>query len=725
MLTCPVTARVPNRGYPSHSVLRADVLGCKLPQGLSVTFFDSGDVFTRLSVDANTMEESSADNDHHTQTRRRVLAGASTAVVTSAVAGCSGRTGSTPTNTPTDSESETATPSSEPSTDTPRAGGVFTYGLSSQPDTMNVLRTGSAYAGVALDLVYERGTTVDPFTYEVRPNVYTDWAIEETSDGGADVYIDVRDGLTWNDGEEFTVDDVLFTYRYLLEHEPSRYVSLLEPIESVEAASGDWDVHLRLSDVISTWETRQVGGVPLLPEHQWAGTDPQTYEPTENGGPVGLGPGRVTTFDPATAMQVTFRDDYESLSSLDWIEEHEDLVAGGPYLDAVNYRIYGSQSALVRAYFQGEVDAVYGSLKPSYIDQAESQEGTQLVDGYSSGFAFFGFNLRRTPFDDITFRQAISMAFDDIYWTDRLQRGYAYDGDYPHPPGYRAVRPESVYDGELLTDPATEAFAFRGSSGVTDIEGIRAFLTDGEVIDGTGGTYVGKEYPGTLSGVTASRSSSRHDYSLGPIESETLREHEGSEQELYVDGTALSEAHGGPISLLMDPPKKKPAEAQMIETWIMTLRSLGVPIEMSPISFNSLVQRVFYEEEYDMFPMAWADTSPYGTHLYRYFHSSRADDHSDGNQDTPSYNATGYGLVNAGADGFLETMRQSLDPEERNRAAAKAIERIYLDCPYMTWYYPKTRWGVDGQNFDGYVNDIASPYYANWPLTVQQLHRTE
>lgn len=677
---------------------------------------------TRRSLARDVSEDTRSDG-----TRREFLAATGTSVTALALAGCSGQQEPAQTTQATTTTAATATDQPDRTETTTGSaampeGGTFTYGLSSSPTTMNVLQTGSAYAHVVLDLVHETGTTLDPFNYEVRPNVYTDWELDQDEDGeGGDVYFDVREDLTWNDGTDFTTEDVQFTYDYFLEHEPARYADVVAPIESVGPADTDWDFHLRLSTVVSTWDTEQLG-VPLLPKHKWEGADPQEYQPTDDDdGPVGLGPGRVTKFNPATAVQVTFRDDYP-LSSLDWIEQREGLIPGGPFLDAVNYRIYGSQTALIRAYFEGGVDAVYGSLKTSRIEEAKEQESTQLVDGYSSGFAFVGFNLRRSPLDDVTFRQALSFAFDDQYWVNFLQGGHVYDGDYPHPPGYRAVRPEHVYDGDLLTDPATEAFAFRGADASVDVDGIRSFLSEGRVLDGSSGTWVGEEYPGTLSGIGASQTSPRHAYSFGEIESSVLRNHEGVDRELYVDGTALSEVRDGPLTVLMDPPDKKPNEAEMLGNWQSNLRELGVPVELTPISFDSLTQQVFYEVDFDIFPMAWADTSPYGTHLYQYFHSSMADDHEEG-EGTPSYNATGYGLGAEGADDLLETVRNAVDMETQNEAAAKAMERIYLDAPYMTWYYPKTQWAVDANEFEGYVEDVASPYYANWPLAARQIHR--
>jgi peptide/nickel transport system substrate-binding protein len=615
-------------------------------------------------------------------------------------------------------------------------GGIFVMGMGQQPKGLNPLSTSSAYSWAILDLVYQGGTAVDPVEFEVRPNIYTDWTVEVPEgqdDPQPDVYFDVREGLTWTDGEELTVEDVVFTYNYMQEQEPGRYASTIKPIESVEQASqGDWDVHMKLSKPIGTYASNQLA-IPILPQHVWSAvSDYRQYSPAQNDGPVGVGPGTVTRYEQSTAVEVEFRDDYP-LGDLGWREEVDRLMAGGPFLNAVRFKIFGSDSALQQAFLRGGIDSLYSSINVANIPKVKKNQGQSFVQGFDTGFGYFAYNMRRVPLDDATFRQATSMVFDDYFWTERLQQGYSYMGDFVMPPGYTAVRPESaVEDAELLEAPETNAFEFRQKEpGVPDYDGIRTFLTEGKVIDGDEGEYVGKQYPGTLTGVTGGQSKGKHDYSFGPVQSQVLRQKQGVEQEIRVNGKTITEIMGGPLEVLLYPAKDTPKLAKMTARWVDMMQKLGIPAVTKVMTFNTMLGRVYSQEDFDIYPMGWSDLSPFATGtLYNIFHSDNADDHSEKggydqkNTTTQLNNAMGYGLGDAGADDLISRARTTMQPEKRNEIARKAVERIYLDFPYQVYGYDKVMWPVNSGAFAGFVPEIPGPGAANLTVQMMQVHQT-
>ncbi|WP_020221857.1 ABC transporter substrate-binding protein [Halarchaeum acidiphilum] len=407
-------------------------------------------------------------------TRRRLLA-AGAGAATLPLAGCAGGTG----------------------TERERSA-TFTLGTSDSFAGLNPLATASGYSWILLNLVYESGTVVDPVTFDVRPNVFTDWTVAGADGPDAEpvVSVSVRDGLTFTDGTPLTVDDVVFTYRYLREQRPARYLPVVSTIAAVERASGDWDLRLRLSEPVGTYASSTLA-LPILPEHVWSGVDDyRRYRPSNHGGPVGLGPATVTSYEPDTSASVSFRDpDEYALSSLDWLRDRDTLDAGGPFLDALRVQVYGSDAALQRAFLDGDVDAVFRTVDSSSVSDIEAADGETLVEGSATGYGFYGFNLRRRPLDDLVFRQALTFAFDDYHDVTELHDGYVRKGDFVVPPGYTAVRPESGADADILTAPATEAFDYRArdDGGAFDAAAVRDFLTGGEPITGAAGTYAGRE----------------------------------------------------------------------------------------------------------------------------------------------------------------------------------------------------------------------------------------
>ena len=663
--------------------------------------------------------------------RRRFLKGTGVAAVSAGLAGCSGEEG-TPTDegtgTPTPSPTEEQTPTETGSSDI-NEGGVFRYGMTQPVDSLNVLATNTAYAQLVLDLVYEYGTAVDPVQFGIRPNVFTEWEAEELDETGENeqpnvrVRFNVRDGLTFNDGSELSVSDVVFSYQFVVEANPGAFATAVSPIilDSIqESDSEDWDVEFEMSEPIGTYADTQLGGIPILPESQWGDVDPadfQTFAPEDSdfGGPIGLGPGVITRYEPDTATEVSFaeREGEYTLSTLDWREEVNGIIPGGPFVDSVRFLIFGSASAQDQALLNGELDSVYGGVQASQTDAVEDSETLEFINGFDTGYGHYSFNLRNKPFDDITFRQVFGFAFDDVLWNRRLNQGNTQEGDFVMPPGYTAVRPETaVEDAQVLTHPSTQAFTFRQSNpGVPDVEGIRTFLQEGQAVTGEGGTYVGQEYPGSLTDVSASQTSSKYDYTFGEPQSDVIRQNPNASQEIRVDGETITSINDGPLTMYVYPAENAPQTANMVENYIDALQQIGIPVTREVQSFNTMIDSVYAAEDFDVFPMGWVNLSPFATAtLYGLFHSDNADDRSEGNSDTLLNNPMGYGLFDdAGADDLINAARTELDPETRNATARQAVEKIYLDFPTMVESYDVIQWPVNTSKWKGLIGNIPGP----------------
>ncbi|GAA0308746.1 ABC transporter substrate-binding protein [Halarchaeum salinum] len=609
----------------------------------------------------------------------------------------------------------------------PAPAATFTLGTSGSFAGLNPLTTASAQSWILLDLVYESGTVVDPVTFDVRPNVFTDWRLAGADDDAAGLAIDVavRDGLTFTDGTPLTADDVRFTYRYLREQRPARYLPVVSTITAVTDAPGGWDVRLHLSEPVGTYASSTLA-LPILPEHVWRDVaDYRRYRPSEHGGPVGLGPASVTSYDPDTSASLAFRDpDAYALSSLDWLRDHDVLDAGGPFLDELRVQVYGSDAALQRAFLDGEVDSVFRTAAASAIPDVEAAAGKTLVEGSATGFGFYGFNLRRAPLDDLVFRQTLAFAFDDYHYVTELHDGYVRAGDFVVPPEYTAVRPETAAgaDADVLTDPATEAYAYRArdDGAALDVAAVRDFLTGGEPITGPAGTYAGREYPGSLTGAHASQRGARHDYTFGPVRSDALADAD-TDRELRVDGRTIPDIMGGPLDILITPASSSPERSAMTTDWIETLGRLGIPATRTVLSLGAMVDTVYAREEFDVYPVSIGGVSPFAvTTLYSLFHGDSAD--AAGDDTVRANNAMGYGLFeHASADGLIERALRETDTARRNALARRAVERIYLDAPVMVTDYPRPRWPLDTDAWTNYVSNIPAPGSTNLATELTQL----
>ena len=108
----------------------------------------------------------------------------------------------------------------------------------------------------------------------------------EYNEDGTVITVKLKEGVKWNDGEDFTADDAAFTFNY----EPNHRDGLI----SAEATDE--------STVVLTYETPQftnefqiLGTTWMLPEHIWSEVDDYTTFTDEE--PVGTGPYVVDTRD--------------------------------------------------------------------------------------------------------------------------------------------------------------------------------------------------------------------------------------------------------------------------------------------------------------------------------------------------------------------------------------------------------------------------------------------
>ncbi len=652
--------------------------------------------------------------------RRNFLKASGAGAVALSLAGCSGQQDD---NNNNDNDNGDSTTKGDASTvdvnpENIKPGGTLRYGLPEAPDSPNIMLSGSVYSAVGLDPVYDYGTSQDPVTFEVKPGVFTDWELKNGDKEKPDIYFNARKkGLEWNDGEKFKTEDILFSYQFMLDNEPGEF-SVWNDFEKIEEASNDWDFHIKMSRKVGTWDSTILAGAPIIPKHKWEGVDYKNYNPMKKNeeGPVGTGPGKLVQYNPDTSMQIKFRRDYientYALNKLQWKKDHNSIIHGGPFLDGVNFKVYGGNAPLTQAFMKGKIDTHYGSLDVSKLEKAKKKDGLGLVKGFDSGFSYYGFNCRRAPLDDVAFRQAMSFMYDDKYWVTSLKGNTVIKGDYAQSPGYKGVRPETVHGGELLTAPETEAFNFRSAGGKKpDVKAVRKFLTGGNVVSGQG-TYAGKKFPGTFSGVKASRSKAKHKYTFGSVKSQALKDAKVKvDKEIRVNGKTVPEVmDGNPITIFIDPPSEQPSEAKAIEQWAKNLRKVGIPVRTEPIAFNTMSGKVYQQEDFDIYPMGWGGTSAYGTSLHSFFHSENTgEDH-----EKFAYNSTGYGISGGSSDELLADAYGETDSEKRAKKFAKAMEKIYLDMPYMLRDYAKFRWPMNTAKFDGVVENIVDPAYANW-----------
>jgi len=138
---------------------------------------------------------------------------------------------------------------------------------------------------------------------EIDPWLATSFEANDTLDVWT---LNLREGVTWSDGEAFNADDVIYTIEMLLMDETatlSNATDMQRWVESVEAVD-DLTVQFNLTDPnprfqVDYFAVRVANSLLIMPEHIWAGEDPTTFTfyDEEAGLPIGTGPYTLTSTD--------------------------------------------------------------------------------------------------------------------------------------------------------------------------------------------------------------------------------------------------------------------------------------------------------------------------------------------------------------------------------------------------------------------------------------------
>ena len=219
----------------------------------------------------------------------------------------------------------------------------------SDPTNLNLYAPGVSRSDTGLhQMIYEYF-----FYYNLQTGEFIPWLAEsyEYNDDYTTITVNLRDGVTWSDGEAFTADDVVFTYDLLLANPGMVWAEeVANRVESVEAADDltatfnltapNPRLHLNREafPAVGIW-----GGITILPQHVWEGVDPLTFT---NSDPIGTGP-YVLANASQNVMSYERRDDWWGI----------EVFGVTPAPRVVNFQHVGPSTSVALALAANELDS--------------------------------------------------------------------------------------------------------------------------------------------------------------------------------------------------------------------------------------------------------------------------------------------------------------------------------------------------------------------------------
>jgi len=605
---------------------------------------------------------------------RRKFIGGVGAGVAAGMAGCSGQDEGTDPSTATEDETDNGgdTDTETESMGEPQQGGTYRFGMSSPPNNLNILATGTAYAFVILDAVYCYGTTLHPETQEVIPYGFSDWSLNVDnvgSDSEPAMTATLQDGLEFNDGEPVTAEDIKFSVEYIQEQEPAGSISAsqFEAVSKVEVAS-ETEVEFYLSKKDAGWAT-SILGVPFMPKHIWEGQDDYSkYNPRkDDAGVVGSGMMELGDFNWENWYELSMRD----TEKMPWLDDWDFLDDGAPFIDALRVEIFGSANALHQALLNAEIDQSYGSLPVDKAAKATENDELEVLKGDDDGWGHHSWNLRRKPFDDKIFRRFLVKALDWKFVVEDLYKDIgAVTGDYVTPPVFEAWRPDppeeiDSYDYELPD----------GSSGSLEMPDLRFPEAT------RGNSNLNEEALQEMRSFLTEASDAKYDYTFEEADSDVVTSPD--DKVLHVDGEPLDQAHTdndgnpgqGPLEMSYNPPSDSPLGARRASNWLAVLKETGIPARGLVQSFNSQLPKVYTNHNFDMFEMGWTGLTVTNDHYASFFGSTGIGE--------GGFNPMAY----TGADEYIEMNQGMMELEPRQPVVQTILAQIWHDAPTLVANY--------------------------------------
>lgn len=239
---------------------------------------------------------------------------------------------------------------------------------------------------------------------ELVPGLATRW---EELDDGTRIRFELREGVTFHNGEPFNAEAVKFTFERLLGEEGARgpQRSNYTAIESVEIIDDNTvDFHLSEPDPVLLTKLAGYGAMIVPPAYIEEHGDEHF-----NSNPVGTGPFRMVSYSPRENVL---------------LEAFEDHWGGAPQLDSVTYRFISEPSTAVAELQSGRVDIVIPPTIPiGMIDTINNHDGISVISVPSPTVEAIRFNTRSGITADEKVRQAMIMAVDRQAIIDSILAG--------------------------------------------------------------------------------------------------------------------------------------------------------------------------------------------------------------------------------------------------------------------------------------------------------------
>nr|WP_232491130.1 ABC transporter substrate-binding protein [Mycobacterium dioxanotrophicus] len=265
------------------------------------------------------------------------------------------------------------------------ASGYLIAAIAGEPDQLDPQRTSAYFSFEVLENVFD--TLVEPdANLQMGPALATSW---DVSPDQLSWTFHLRPGVTWHDGSPLTAEDVVYSYRRIIDQKLTNVdkFSAVAGVDAVDPAT----VRITVKHPTPNLLTNLGGfkGMAIVQRHNVESGQIATH-------PIGTGPFTFVSRKSGDSITLKANPRY-------W--------AGPPPVAGVTFRFISEPSTALSALQAGEVDWT-DSIPPQRVSQLREDDSLHLAVTPSNDYWYLALNEARKPWNDVRVRQAIAYAID-------------------------------------------------------------------------------------------------------------------------------------------------------------------------------------------------------------------------------------------------------------------------------------------------------------------------